>query len=363
MIVGGGTGGHVFPGLAIADYLITRNWRVHWLGTNNHIEAILVPKHNITIDFIHINGLYNKKIKEQLIVLKDLFYAVIQARRIILTWKPDIVLGMGGYVSAPGGLAAWSCGIPLVLHEQNNVAGFTNRVLSKLAYKTLQAFPNTIHNAIAVGNPLRNILLDLPQPEDRFFKRSGPLRVLVIGGSQGASIFNQIMPSVATRLTDTLVIWHQVGNKNVLNEVKMAYLASNQTQHKIVEFIDDIAIAYTWADILICRAGALTVSEIAAIGVPSLLVPFMYHKDRQQYYNALTLEKVGAAIIVEQSQFTTDYICNILVKLDRNRLLTMAKNAKIIAIFDSTKRIYQEIATVNIAHNKLTLSNLLRLLH
>lgn len=208
-------------------------------------------------------------------------------------YKPDAVLGMGGYVSGPGGLAAWLCGVPVVLHEQNGIAGLTNRWLSKIAKRVLQAFPGAFPNAPVVGNPVREDVLALPAPQQRLAGRMGPIRVLVVGGSQGARILNQTMPKVAEQLGGRITLWHQVG-KGALPTVLADYEKVGQTQHKVTEFIDDMAAAYDWADIVVCRSGALTVSEIAAAGLPALFVPFM-HKDRQQYWNALPLEKAGAA--------------------------------------------------------------------
>ncbi|MEQ4544011.1 MAG: undecaprenyldiphospho-muramoylpentapeptide beta-N-acetylglucosaminyltransferase, partial [Pantoea agglomerans] len=306
MVMAGGTGGHVFPGLAVAHHLMEQGWQVRWLGTADRMEADLVPKHGIDIDFIRISGLRGKGMKALLLAPLRIFNAWRQARRIMKAWQPDVVLGMGGYVSGPGGLAAWSCGIPVVLHEQNGIAGLTNKWLAKIATKVLQAFPGAFPAADVVGNPVRTDVLALPLPAQRLANRHGPIRVLVIGGSQGARILNQTLPQVAALVGDEITLWHQTG-KGSLPETEKAYQQVGQTQHKVTEFIDDMAAAYAWADAVVCRSGALTVSEVAAAGLPAIFVPFQ-HKDRQQYWNALPLEKAGAARIFEQPQFTAEAV-------------------------------------------------------
>lgn len=342
MVMAGGTGGHVFPGLAIAHHLMAQGWLIRWLGTADRMEANLVPQYGIAIDFIHASGLRGKDMKAQLMATARMIRALCQARRLMCAWRPHVVLGMGGYVSGAGGLAAWSCGIPLVIHEQNSIAGLTNRALAKIARKVLQAFPGAFPYADVVGNPVRNAILALPAPETRFRERTGPIRILVIGGSQGALVLNQTLPAVAARLRETLILWHQVG-KGGLEEVKRAYAVAGKMQHKVVEFIDDMSAAYAWADVVVCRAGALTVSEIAAAGLPALFVPFM-HKDRQQYWNARHLEQVGAAIIIEQPFFTAERVSNVLAGWDRTVLLAMAQRARTVAILDATDRVAREVA-------------------
>lgn len=340
----GGTGGHVFPGLTVANYLITQDWQVRWLGTADRMEAELVPRHGIDIEFIRINGLRGKGLKVQLMALFHICCAVRQARHIMRNWQPDVVLGMGGYVSGPGALAAWSCGIPVVLHEQNSIAGLANRWLAKIARKVLQAFPGAFPHAEVVGNPVRPEVLGLPEPAERLSHRTGPIRVLVLGGSQGAQILNQTMPTVAARLSGRLILWHQVG-KGALSIVNQAYVNEGEYGHRVVEFIEDMASAYTWADVVVCRSGALTVSEIAAAGLPALFVPFM-HKDRQQYWNALPLEQAGAAKIIEQLEFTTARVSEVLASWDRRELLTMAQRAREGVIPDATERVAQKILEV-----------------
>lgn len=342
MVMAGGTGGHVFPGLAVAHHLMAQGWQVRWLGTADRMEADLVPKHGIDIEFIRISGLRGKGIKAQLAAPLRIFNAWRQARAIMKRWQPDVVLGMGGYVSGPGGLAAWSCGIPVVLHEQNGIAGLTNKWLAKIAKKVMQAFPGAFPNAEVVGNPVRTDVLALPLPAERLTGREGPIRVLVIGGSQGARVLNQTLPEVAAILGDSITLWHQVG-KGALDSVNQAYAQVGQTQHKVAEFIDDMAAAYAWADVVVCRSGALTVSEVAAAGLPAIFVPFQ-HKDRQQYWNALPLEQAGAAKIYEQPQFTAETVASTLAGWDRATLLQMAEKARAVAIPDATERVAAEVS-------------------
>jgi len=288
--------------------------------------------------------LRGKGLKAQLSAPLRIWQAVRQAKAIMRSYQPDVVLGMGGYVSGPGGLAAWLCGIPVVLHEQNGIAGLTNRWLARIAKKVLQAFPGAFPNADVVGNPVRTDVLALPLPAERLTGREGPIRVLVIGGSQGARVLNQTVPEVAARLGDRITLWHQVG-KGALENVLRDYERVGQTQHKVTEFIDDMAAAYAWADVVVCRSGALTVSEIAAAGLPAIFVPFM-HKDRQQYWNARPLEEAGAAKIIEQPQFNADVVAELLAGWDRPTLLAMAEKARAVAIPDATERVAAELVRV-----------------
>ncbi|WON77686.1 undecaprenyldiphospho-muramoylpentapeptide beta-N-acetylglucosaminyltransferase [Serratia sp. UGAL515B_01] len=344
MVMAGGTGGHVFPGLAVAHHLMAQGWQVRWLGTADRMEADLVPKHGIEIDFIRISGLRGKGLKALLTAPVRIWRAVRQAKTIMHNYQPDVVLGMGGYVSGPGGLAAWLCGIPVVLHEQNGIAGLTNRWLARIARTVLQAFPGAFPNAAVVGNPVRTDVLALPLPSERLSGRLGPVRVLVFGGSQGARVLNQTVPEVAALLGDRITLWHQVG-KGALTTVLQDYERLGQSQHKVTEFIDDMAAAYAWADVVVCRSGALTVSEVAAAGLPAIFVPFQ-HKDRQQYWNARPLEEAGAAKIIEQPQFTASVVADLLASWDRQTLLAMAEKARTVAILDATERVAAEIIRV-----------------
>ncbi|PPI87977.1 undecaprenyldiphospho-muramoylpentapeptide beta-N-acetylglucosaminyltransferase [Candidatus Pantoea edessiphila] len=345
LIMAGGTGGHIFPGLTIAHHMIEKSWKVCWLGTSNNMENNIVPQYNIKMYFINISGLRGKGITTQILAPISILRAFIQARNIMKLCKPDVVLGMGGYVSGPGGLAAWTCGIPLLLHEQNSIAGLTNKWLAKIATKVLQGFPGAFPHSDVVGNPIRKNILNIPKPQERFTGRSGPIRILVIGGSQGAEIINNIIPKIAFYLGKKIIIWHQTG-KGKHKKVYNAYKNLGQHQHTVTEFIDDIFYAYSWADVIICRAGALTVSEIATVGLAAIFIPFQ-HKDRQQYLNALNLAKIGAAKIFEIKELTVDAIVTTLVNWDRSVLLQMAQKARQLAHCNATKLIFQEIVNIS----------------
>lgn len=337
LVMAGGTGGHVFPALAVAHILLAKGWVIHWLGTADRMEARLIPKTGIPINFIKISGLRGKGFFSLILAPFKIIKAIWQSIKIITKFKPDVVLGMGGYVSGPGGIAAKLCGVPLVIHEQNSVAGLTNRWLAKLAHYALQAFPGAIKNAQVVGNPLRSEVIDVLPPDQRFNNRAGPLRVLVMGGSQGAEILNTVMPEVYKQLNGRIIIWHQTG-KGAKEKVLKAYGESDLSQSRLNEFIDNMAEAYEWADVVICRSGALTVSEVAAVGIPAIFVPFQ-HKDRQQYFNAKPLEDAGSAIIIDQIDFMPKRVSELLAVWNRPVLLTMATKAKQLGINDAAQHV------------------------
>lgn len=326
LVMAGGTGGHVFPAIAVARELQQQGWEIRWLGTKDRMEAELVPKHGIAIEFIEISGIKGKGINALLKAPFAIFKAVLQARKIIKAYQPDAVLGMGGYVSGPGGVAAKLCGVPVILHEQNAVAGLTNKWLSKIARKTLQAFPTAFPNAEVVGNPVRQDLFQIPSPEQRFAQKDAPINILVMGGSQGAMVINKTVPEVAKQLNNQVFISHQVGKGKLEGVAEIYQRLGNGS---VSEFIDDMKSAYEWADLVICRSGALTVSEIAAAGLPAIFVPFQ-HKDRQQFYNAEFLANAGAAIIIEQPDFTPETLLGVLnsLLLDRQKLMEMAVKAR-----------------------------------
>ena len=339
LVMAGGTGGHVFPAIAVAQYLQQQGWDICWLGTQDRMEAQLVPKHGFPIEFIQISGVRGKGVLALLKAPFAVFRAVLQARKIIRKQAPDAVLGMGGYVSGPGGIAAKLCGVPVILHEQNAVAGLTNVCLARIAKRVLQAFPTAFPNAEVVGNPVRQDLFAMPSPEQRFAGRNGKLRLLVVGGSQGARVLNQTVPQVVARLADKLEVRHQVGKGSVEN---VTALYPPDADVRLTEFIDDMAQAYGWADIVICRSGALTVCELAAVGTPAIFVPFQ-HKDQQQYLNAKYLADVGAAKIVQQSELNADILVDILSGLDREKLLQMALKAKQMSASLAAQRVAEVI--------------------
>ena len=342
LVMAGGTGGHVFPAIAVANVLQQQGWQVEWLGTKDRMEAQLVPKHGIAIHFIEISGLRGKGIKALLAAPFKILRAILQARKIIKTYQPDAVLGMGGYVSGPGGVAAKLAGVPIILHEQNAVAGLTNKWLAKIATRVLQAFPTAFADAEVVGNPVRADLFALPTPQQRFCQREGALRILVVGGSQGARVLNLLMPKVAAQLTKDVVIRHQAGKGN--SEAIKALYPQNINVN-VSDFIDDMAAAYAWADVVICRSGALTVCEIAAAGVPAIFVPFQ-HKDQQQYLNARYLADAGAAEIIQQAELTPERVVELLQKWERPTLLAMAEKAQSKAAPAAAQRVAETIISV-----------------
>ena len=340
LVMAGGTGGHIFPAIAVAQTLQKQEWDICWLGTKDRMEAQLVPKYAIPIRFIQISGLRGKGIKALFNAPFTILRAVLQAKKIIQEEKPDAVLGMGGYVSGPAGVAAKLCGVPIILHEQNAIAGLTNKLLGKIASCVLQAFPTAFSNAEVVGNPVREDLFEMPNPDIRFSDREEKLRVLVVGGSQGARVLNHTFPKVMVHLADKLEIRHQVG-KGAVEEVSQLY-GENLEQVKITEFIDNMAEAYAWADVVICRSGALTVCEIAAVGAAAIFVPFQ-HKDCQQYLNAKYLSDVGAAKIIEQADLTPEILVNYLKNFTRENLLQMALKAKTMSMPNAAQRVAEVI--------------------
>jgi len=344
MVMAGGTGGHVFPGLAVAKKLQQQGWEIRWLGTADRMEADLVPKHGIEIDFIRVKGLRGQGIARLIKAPFQIINAILQARRHMKAWQPDAVLGMGGYVSGPGGIAAWLQGIPVILHEQNAVAGLTNQWLSKIASRVFQAFNGAFPNAPVVGNPVRTDVVELPEPNQRLAERSGPIRVLVMGGSQGARILNQTLPEVMAKLGEGYEVRHQAGKDNQA-EVEQAYQVAGAKNFQVTEFIDDIAQAYAWADLLVCRSGALTVSEISAAGVAAIFIPFM-HKDRQQALNADHLVECGAAKMIEQPQLTVEKLSQTIAQLERTQLLDMANKARQAAKLDADQVVADAIIAI-----------------
>ncbi|ALD15176.1 UDP-N-acetylglucosamine-N-acetylmuramyl- (pentapeptide) pyrophosphoryl-UDP acetylglucosamine transferase [Buchnera aphidicola (Aphis glycines)] len=345
IIIAGGSGGHVFPAITIAKCLIAHGWHIKWIGTKNKIEADIVPKYNIKIHFIHINGLRHANLKTLISSPMHIFKSYLKIKKIINNYSPNIVLGMGGYVSGPGGLAAWTSHIPFILHEQNKIAGITNRLLSKISTKNMQAFPGSLPNAEVVGNPIREDIIKIPPPMYRFKNRSGPLRILVVGGSQGASIFNNIVPKVSFFLKSKVIIWHQTGQNEFEKTIKQ-YQKYRSHQHIVNAFIENIAEAYKWADLIISRSGALTISEITTVGLGSVLIPYP-HKDQQQLFNAKDLEKNGAAKIINQSELNINVILQILNSLNRKKLLIMAEKAFSFGVRNATKKIFKIIQNVS----------------
>lgn len=346
MIMAGGTGGHIFPGLAVADALKVKGIPVRWLGAEGGMETIQVPPAGIELDLVAITGLRGKGLMRWVKMPLMLLRAVWQARRILAVTQPGCAVSFGGYAAAPGGIAAWTKGIPVLVHEQNRIPGLTNRLLARIARKILQGFPGTFPasaHAVDSGNPVRREVADLPDPRSRFTGRSGAVRLLVTGGSQGARILNQTVPSALALLPGNIAIEvrHQAGAKRVDEALEM-YAAANVDAH-ITPFIEDMAAAYAWADLVICRAGALTVAELAAAGLGSVLIPFALAVDDHQTRNAEYLADNGAAIILPQATLDAATLAATLEPLLCNRelLLSMARLARQLAMPDAADKVAQ----------------------
>ncbi|MGL4473360.1 MAG: undecaprenyldiphospho-muramoylpentapeptide beta-N-acetylglucosaminyltransferase [Shewanella sp.] len=347
LVMAGGTGGHVFPALAVAKALSQQGWQVRWLGTADRMEARLVPKYGFDINFIDIKGVRGNGFIRKLAAPLKILRSIWQARQVINEFKPDVVLGMGGFASGPGGVAAKLAGIPLVLHEQNAIAGMTNKLLARIATRVLCAFANTFDglrsDAITVGNPVRTELIALGQQAHTVHDDS--LNVLVVGGSLGAKILNDVMPQVVANIAPqhAITVWHQVGKGNESEVLSTYQQLRQQGAVKVAEFIDDMEAAYRWADVVICRSGALTVSELAAVGLPSVLVPYPHAVDDHQTLNAKVLVSAGAALLIPQSILTVDKLASKLALLasDKAELQLMGQNARQAAVLDSTERVAQ----------------------
>ncbi|ART81195.1 undecaprenyldiphospho-muramoylpentapeptide beta-N-acetylglucosaminyltransferase [Oceanisphaera avium] len=344
----GGTGGHVFPGLAVADLLRDQGWDIHWLGTAERMEAQLVPQHGYPLHTIAIAGVRGNGFKRKLFAPWHILRATWQARAILKAVKPHVVLGMGGFAAGPGGVAAWLMGIPLVLHEQNAAAGMTNKLLARLAKSVLIAFPGPFakrKQVQLVGNPVRAEVLALPAPEARISLDPQPLRLLVVGGSLGAKVLNEVVPLAVAR-AGNVIVRHQTGKGN--SEAVRAHYQDLGLVAHVSDFIQDMASAYASADIVVCRAGALTVSEIAAAGVGAIFVPLPHAVDDHQTKNAGVLAHSGAAILVAQTELTPDFLAEQLHQLSHNRarLLSMAQQARALAITDAAERVTAQLQSV-----------------
>lgn len=340
LIMAGGTGGHVFPALAVAKELELRGWQVDWLGSEQGMENQLVPKAGITLHRLQVRGLRGGGALRKLAAPFMLLRAIWQARRVLRQVKPQVVLGFGGYAAGPGGLAARLVGVPLLIHEQNAVAGMTNRHLAKFAQAKLQAFPDALPGATVVGNPVRTDILLLDQPRMRYLEHRGALRILVLGGSQGAQALNTKLPACFAQAfaDEALALRHQCGRGN-LEATQAAYQKAG-IKAEVSEFITDMQEVYGWADLVICRAGALTVSEVAAAGVPALFVPFPAAVDDHQTRNAEFLVKAGAARLLPQNELNPATFAKVLADLhSRDALLLMARKARQLAVVDSAKRV------------------------
>ena len=345
LIMAGGTGGHVYPALAVADYLKRRGIPLLWLGTNQGLEAQLVPEKGFPLVTINISGLRGKGLMKWIQAPVIVCIALIQALIILVQRKPAVVLGMGGFVSGPGGLAAWLVRIPLCIHEQNAIAGFTNRLLAPLAHTVMEAFPKTFPGKVkaqTTGNPVRAEILEVNTPDKRMkVDNTGAMKILVLGGSQGARTLNKIVPQAIMLLPRDiqLEIRHHTG-RNLYAETETLYKELNCIA-RLEPYIDDMAGAYAWADIVICRAGALTIAELSAVGVASILVPFPFAVDDHQTMNAHYLSEQGGAVLIPEPEFTRENLGRLLSELyhSRARLLTMAREARALAKPKATEQV------------------------
>ncbi|WP_455211349.1 undecaprenyldiphospho-muramoylpentapeptide beta-N-acetylglucosaminyltransferase [Kaarinaea lacus] len=355
LLMAGGTGGHVFPALAVADELRHRGIQVAWLGTQKGIEADVVPKAGIDISFINVAGLRGKGLLGWLLAPFKLMHALWQAMSVVRQLKPAVVLGMGGFVTGPGGIAAWLLRRPLVIHEQNAIAGLTNKLLTPFAVRVLEAFPGTIKSpkTIHTGNPVRSDIdadqTALKPGESSPASTENKIHLLVVGGSLGAKALNAVVPEALSQLSETQrpEVWHQTGKKNI--DETLALYKTHGIDGKVEPFIDDMGAAYAWADLVLCRAGALTIAELAIAGLPSILVPYPYAVDDHQTSNAKYLVDNGAALLVQQKDLKAKRLLEMLNQLDFASLHKMAAAAKNLALPEATKKVAElclEVARV-----------------
>jgi UDP-N-acetylglucosamine--N-acetylmuramyl-(pentapeptide) pyrophosphoryl-undecaprenol N-acetylglucosamine transferase len=344
LVMAGGTGGHVFPGLAVAAALKQLEIPVVWLGSEGGMEQALVPRHDIPFEAVRVSGVRGKGWLKKLRLPIDLGRAFWQARAVLKRVRPRSVLSLGGYAAGPGGLAAFWLRQPLLVHEQNSIPGLTNRVLSRFAQRVMTGFPTAFRGRGQwVGNPVRAEIAALPPPAERFADRSGPLRLLVIGGSQGALALNRMLPQALAQIDESArpQVWHQCGAR-LIDSALLGYRQAG-VEGRVVAFIDDMAAAYAWADLVVCRAGALTLAELTAAGVAALLVPFPYAVDDHQTANARWLCDAGAAELLPESTLDAATLAARLRDLgnDRAQLLRMAQAARAMARTDAAATVAQ----------------------
>lgn len=346
LIMAGGTGGHIMPGLAVADFLKAQGWRVVWMGNPDGMEARLVPERGYEMSWLRFGALRGKGVMRKLMLPFNLLRGFRQAFGEIRRIRPNVVLGLGGYITFPGGMMAVAAGVPLVLHEQNSVAGLANRVLAAVADQVMTGFPDVLRKGQWVGNPVRPDIAALPPPAERYGQRSGPLNLLIIGGSLGAAPLNDAVPRALAQIPEEQrpQTVHQSGEKHI--EALTAAYASVGVHAHVVPFIEDMAGAYEWADLVVCRAGALTVAELAAAGVASVLVPYPHAVDDHQTANARFLSAAGAAMLLSQEELTPDRLAA-LRELPRSQLLQMAEKARTLARPNATHEV--AVACMDIA--------------
>jgi UDP-N-acetylglucosamine--N-acetylmuramyl-(pentapeptide) pyrophosphoryl-undecaprenol N-acetylglucosamine transferase len=335
----GGTGGHIFPGLAVAEEMRAAGWDVAWMGARGGMEERLVPPHGYRTAWIRARAARGGGLLRKLLLPANLLVSFWESLRHLRRLRPDVVLGLGGYVAFPGGMMASLLGRPLALHEQNAVAGLANRVLARLADRAMVAFPGALPGAEWTGNPVRAGIASLDLPEKRFKDRSGPLRLLVVGGSLGAQALNEVLPKAISLLKDKPAVVHQAGEKH-LDSLRKHY-ADAGVDGELVAFIDDMARRYAEADLVICRAGAVTIAELSAGGMASVLVPFPHAVDDHQTANAKFLADQGAALLLPQGELSAQKLAGVIASLDRGKLLAMAQKARALGKPDAARVVAQ----------------------
>ena len=337
LIMAGGTGGHVFPGLAVADEMRGRGWNVVWMGARGGMEARLVPARGYPVEWIRAAALRGKGLAAKLLLPFNLLIGFWQSARAIQRLRPSVVLSMGGYVAFPGGMMASLLARPLAVHEQNAIAGLANRVLAGVADKAMVAFPQALAGAEWTGNPVRADIAAIAEPAARFAVRKGPLRLLVVGGSLGAQALNEAVPKALGLMAESErpLVTHQSGEKHI-ESLRLNY-SNAKVEGTLVAFIEDMARAYAEADLVICRAGAMTVAELSAAGMASVLVPFPHAVDDHQTANAGFLAEQGAAILLPQKELSAEKISGLLRSLDRTQLLAMAVKARSLGKPEATR--------------------------
>lgn len=341
LIMAGGTGGHIYPGLAVADALSDQGWNVVWLGAPNSMESELVPRHGYPVAWVNFTGVRGKGLLRLLTLPFTLLRALGQSAAAIFNYRPDVILGMGGYITMPGGLMAALLRRPLVIHEQNSIAGMSNKVLAKLAVRVLSGFPGVLKRAEWCGNPVRADIAALPEPQTRYAAHSGKLNVLVVGGSLGAQALNETLPKALALLSEQERpnVLHQTGKKHF--EAVQALYTQAGVKADIRAFLDDMANQYANADVLICRAGALTIAELAAAGVASVLIPLPSAVDDHQSHNARFLVEHGAAVLLPQKELNAEKLAQLLRGFSREKLLAMAQAARGLSKPDATQQVAQ----------------------
>ncbi len=339
LIMAGGTGGHIFPGLAVAESLRDAGWRVHWLGVPGNMESQWVPQRGFAFEPVEFGGVRGKGFASLVFLPLRLLKAFWQSLQVVRRVQPNVVVGLGGYITFPGGMMSVLMGKPLVLHEQNSVAGMANKVLAGVADRIYSAFPDVLKKGIWVGNPLRQDFLNKPAPQERFAGRTGPLKLWVVGGSLGAQALNDIVPKALALLPEASrpVVVHQSGAKQI--EALKANYAQAGVKAELTPFIQDTAQAFADADVIICRSGASTVTEIAAVGAAAIYVPFPFAVDDHQTTNANFLVKQGAGWLMPQSQLTPEALAERLASLTREELLVCAEKAWALKKTEATREV------------------------